>query len=118
MSGYDAKHLVRRILRIVLVWTIGVAGNGSAEGVDRTRGGTEANGGATVIREETTGTMNSTGDARRDGLVDGEGTGVAMMRCASRRGVLIAVSMTSFAGIAIAMRHIVCVIVHDSTGDS
>ena len=68
-----------------------------------------------MVREETTGAMDSTGNAGRDGLVDSEGTGIAMMRCTSRRGVLIAVSMTSFARVAVAMRHVVCVIVHDST---
>ena len=71
-----------------------------------------------MVREETTGAMDSTGNAGRDGLVNGEGTGIAMMRCTSRRGVLIAVSMTSFARVAVAMRHVVCVIVHDSTRDS
>ena len=118
MAGYDAEHLVRGALRIVLVWTVRLARHGGAEGVDRAGGGPKGDGGTAVVREQTAGAVDGAGDAGRDRLVDGEGAGVAVVRRTSGRRVLVAVSMTSLGGFAIAMRHIFCVIVHDSTRDS
>jgi hypothetical protein len=64
-----------------------------------------------MVRKETSGAVDDSGDARGNGLMDLKGRGIAMVRRAGRE----LLAMVPFGGLAVSMRDFVCVRVHGSS---